>query len=300
MRNTIRLILMVAALLAIVAAPALAQFTIGGHDEQSEWYGAFWLTAAPSPGAVVGSGGAAPHLLISEVVMTPTAGEFIEICNSTSEPIDLTDVYLSDDWWTGVTPPACYCRLPEAGYAAGVHVSDFIVRFPPGTLIPAGGVYVIAVDGSGFALTYGFTADFEIMSTDATPDMIPLGGGAGGAGGALITNSNENVSLFYWDGIADNVCDIDYVQWAASSSGNEVDKTNIAVDGPDADALASPYLPDLPAGLQAFAPSAAAGFSLTRGQCDEAGELPASNGCIGGGPTPTKRGTWGELKIHYR
>ncbi|MCP3999011.1 MAG: lamin tail domain-containing protein, partial [bacterium] len=39
---------------------------------------------------------AADHLVLSEIAVTPSEGEFVEIHNPTSAVIDLTDVYLSD------------------------------------------------------------------------------------------------------------------------------------------------------------------------------------------------------------
>ncbi|MCH8957332.1 lamin tail domain-containing protein, partial [candidate division KSB1 bacterium] len=177
------------------------------------------------------------HLLISEAVVTPTASEFIEIANPTGSAIDLDDYYLSDD--------ADYALLPGAfgaGPAPSISSSDFIVQFPSGATIPAGGVLVVAFDGAGFLAAFGSAADFEIKGTDAgTPDMIPtiLGSSAG------LTNGGENVVLFVWDGASDLVADVDMVNIGTPSVANAIgDKTGVSVDGPDADVIASTYLPD--------------------------------------------------------
>ena len=297
MRRAARLIVGVVALLALGSSTAFAQLLPGGHDEQAEPFAVTWVVSGgPSPGGV-GAGGMAPHLLISEVVVTPTAGEYIEICNGTPAPIDLSNVYLSDDWFTGVAPPVGYHKTPEPGYTVGVS-SDFIARFPAGAVIPPGGVFVIAVDGAAFFGTYGALPDFEIKSVDpGVPDMILPNGG--GTGSSLLTNSSEMVSLYYWDQTSDNVCDLDYVQWGSPTSGNGVEKTGLAVDGPDPDAVATPYFPDIAVGGQAFLPGSPA-TSLERTECSEPIEPPSSNGCVPGGPTPTHKSTWGDIKVMYR
>lgn len=177
------------------------------------------------------------HLLLSEAVLTPTLGEFIEIANPTGSTVNLSNYYLSDD--------ADYALLPGnfgAGPAPSIAASDFIVQFPPGSLIPPQGVIVVAFDGAGFETTFGFKADFEIHGTDAgTPDMAAtiVGSTAG------LTNTGENAVLFFWDGASDLVVDVDMVILGTPSAANSIgDKTGVAVDGPDADTTPSTYLPD--------------------------------------------------------
>lgn len=281
--------------LAMLASPAAAQFVIGGHDETSESM-VVWQLANPSPGAG-GIGPAHPHLLLSEIVVTPTGGEYIEICNPTGAPVDLTNYYVSDDWYTGA-PPSCYCNVVAPGYGVAVN-SDFTARFPAGSIIPAGGVITIASSGADFQLAYGFLPDFELNATSGAPDMLILSNNLP-LSLALLTNGSEMVMLFYWDGVSDNVCDVDYVQWGSLASGNGVDKSNIAIDGPDADAVATPFFPDTPPAAQAFAPAPPAGSSLARLECAETLETQPGNGCIPGGPTPTLVPTWGRLKAIYR
>lgn len=60
--------------------------------------------------------------------------------------------------------------------------------------------------------------------------------------GGLTDNSGEVVILYTWDGMSDLVMDIDYVVWGDKVEA--VDKTGILIDGPDADADTSAYLPD--------------------------------------------------------
>ncbi len=196
-----------------------------------------WLCSSASAGVPVND-----HLLLCEVVVTPTAGEYIEIVNPTAGTIDLSNYYLSDY--------ADYALIPgvSGGGPAPVGVSsDFIVRFPAGAMIAANEVQVIAFDGTGFAATFpGNTADYEINSTDGTvPDMIiefepPMGGFAMG-----LSNSGENVVLFFWDGVSDLVQDVDMVNVGTPTIVNAIaDKSLVSVDGPDADAIATNYLAD--------------------------------------------------------
>ncbi len=174
------------------------------------------------------------HLLLSEAVVTPTSGEFLEITNPTASAVALDNYYLSDD--------EDYALLPGAsgsGPAPNIGSSDFIVQFPAGASIPAGGVVTIAFDAAGFFTAYAVVADFEIHGTDAgVPDMIAtdLGASAG------LTNSGENAVLFFWDGASDLVSDVDMVNIGTPSSTNDIgDKTGVSVDGPDGDTTASTY-----------------------------------------------------------
>jgi len=296
MKKAMAVFPVVLALVVAIAAPAAAQLTIGGHDETSENLNLFWVPGAPSPGAGVGFGGGNPHLLLSEIVVTPTAGEYIEICNPTGAAVDLSNYYLTDDWFS--TGGTGYFQLPAGGYSIPI-TSDFTARFPAGTVIPAGGVYTIASDGAGFLATYGVPADFELNATSPSIDMVIVSNNLP-LSVALLTNSSEMVMLFYWDGASDNVCDIDYVQWGSLASGNGVDKTGLAVDGPDADAIATAYLPDTPPGAQVFVPAPGFGSSILRQTCIEAAESVPGNGCIPGGPTFTDQPTWGRVKVMYR
>ena len=214
------------------------------------------------------------HLLLSEAVVTPTANEFLEIYNPTAAPVALDNYYLSDD--------EDYALLPGAsgsGPAPSIGTSDFIVQFPAGAMIPAGGVLVIAFDGAGFSAAFGGPADFEIHGTDpGTPDMIATDVGSPTAG---LTNSGENAVLFFWDGATDLVHDVDMLNIGTPSSTNDIaDKTGVSVDGPDADTAASTY------GTDAFTmPQQAAdpgfGFSTKRTATESGFEVAGANGLTG-------------------
>ncbi|MGH1366957.1 MAG: hypothetical protein ACRBF0_25585, partial [Calditrichia bacterium] len=65
------------------------------------------------------------HLLLSEVVATPTAGEFIEIANPTASAVALDNYFLSDDEDYALVPGAA-----GAGPAPNIGGSDFVAQFP--------------------------------------------------------------------------------------------------------------------------------------------------------------------------
>jgi hypothetical protein len=284
-------------LLVAIAIPAGAQQVIGGHNETSENMLLLWVPGVPNPG-LTGAGGAAPHLLLSEVVVTPTAAEYVEICNPTGIAVELDKYYVSDDWFSGAVPATGYHQLPAPAYSIPI-TSDFTAGFPAGTVVPPGGVYTVAADGAGFLATYGIAPDFELNPTSGATDMVIVSGNSP-LSLALLTNTSEMVMLFHWDEASDNVCDVDYVQWGVLASGNGVDKTGVAIDGPDPDAIATAYLADTPPAGQTFVAAPGGGASIQRQSCQESPELAPGNGCVPGGPTPTHQPTWGQIKTMYR
>ncbi len=177
------------------------------------------------------------HLLITETVSTLTAAEYIEIYNPTGSPISLANYYLSDDEDYALLPGAT-----GAGPAPIIDSFDFIVQFPAGAVISDGEVVVIAFDGAGFFLAYGLSANYEIIGTDGTPDMIATNVGSTRG----LTNSGENVVLFFWDGAGDLVQDVDMTNIGTPSAANDIgNKTGVTVDGPDADTTPSAYAADV-------------------------------------------------------
>lgn len=84
-------------------------------------------------------------LLITEIAVVPTNGEFIEIYNNGNASIDLTDVYLTDATFAG--GGTYYYQLVTGGGGGGDFV-DFFARFPAGASINAGEYQTIALAGS--------------------------------------------------------------------------------------------------------------------------------------------------------
>ncbi len=190
---------------------------------------------------------AADHLLITEFVVTPTDGEFIEIYNPTASTIDLSDYYLSD----AVTGnDNRYVDIVDG--SATTYTSDFIARFPAGATLGADAFAVVSMhDDADFTAEYGTLPDYEINDasggTDGIADMVDPGGLIGGSAG--LSNAGEMIILFHWDGASDLVDDVDYVVWGDLAEA--VDKTGLAKDGPDVDTDPTTYLDDTPVSSQA-------------------------------------------------
>ncbi|NUO82194.1 lamin tail domain-containing protein, partial [candidate division KSB1 bacterium] len=183
------------------------------------------------------------HLLISEFVVTPTPGEFVEIYNPTASAIDLSNYYLSDEVFNNNNN---YINVVKGGFTA--FSSDFMVKFPNGTSIGPKQFLTIAFSGAGFNTTYGKPANFEIRNDDAnTPDMDRASASSVGVNAGL-SDDGEVLMLFYWDGQNDLVQDVDYVVWGDKAEA--VDKTGVSIDGPDADANTSTYFADTPVANQ--------------------------------------------------
>ncbi|MHC4877098.1 MAG: choice-of-anchor I family protein [Planctomycetota bacterium] len=181
-----------------------------------------------------------PKLLLTEISVTPTAGEFIEIHNPSDVTVDLSDYYISDATFSG--GGAFYYNIVTGTNAGGGGFADFLARFPDGATIAPGEYQTIALNGSdNFNTTYGVDATYELFedgAADAIPDMREgLAGSINNQGG--LSNSGEVVAFFQWDGASDLVTDVDYAVWGDKAEG--VDKTGVAIDGPDGDATASTY-----------------------------------------------------------
>ncbi|MCP4535660.1 MAG: ExeM/NucH family extracellular endonuclease [Chloroflexi bacterium] len=184
------------------------------------------------------------RLLMTEIAVTPTTGEYIEIHNPTSDTIDLSNVYLFDA--TYANGGAYYYNIVTGADAGGGGYGDFHARFPDGATIPAGAYQTVALNGSdNFFATYGILPTYELYGDGGTLDVIPdmreaLPGSINDQGG--LTNGGEIAILYFWDGFSDLVTDLDYVVWGDKDEA--VDKTGVSIDGPDADSTASTYLAD--------------------------------------------------------
>ncbi|MCK4256731.1 lamin tail domain-containing protein, partial [candidate division WOR-3 bacterium] len=183
-----------------------------------------------------------PYLLISEVCVTPTNGEFVEIYNPLSIPIELNNFYLFDGIYLNDNDYINIVDGTDTGY-----YQDFLARFPYGTTIMPGEYLTIAMNDS-FSTYYAIDPDFEltpngISDGDSIPDM--LNGGAGGIGNNPgLSNNGESVILFYWDWTTDLVYDSDIIVWGDKDEA--ANKTGIWKDGPDSGTDSSQYLPDTP------------------------------------------------------
>jgi endonuclease I len=192
-------------------------------------------------------------LVISELAVTPTEGEFIEVHNKGNDTIDLSDVYLTDATYT--PDETFYYKIVEGGGGGG-GFSDFFAKFPSGASIAPGEYQTIALNGStDFQSTYGVQPTYELYEDAASPDSIDdmlearpgsIAGQGGLSGGQ---NDGEVLILFYWDGTTDLVQDLDYLVWGDKWEG--VNKSGQAIDGPDGDTDNSTYLTETPVANQA-------------------------------------------------
>jgi len=209
------------------------------------------------------------NLLISEAAVQPNfSGEFIEVYNPADLPVSLDDVYIADY-------PAYYGVVN--GVSAGGY--DFNMRFPEGAVIEAGGVIVIAVYTAGdFFDTYGFYPDFD---TEASDENAPAMEGSFG----MMPNLNdvaEMVVLYSWGGSGDLVTDIDYIGYGEPMELDQMDKTGVTIDGPDADSDTSGYLADTAITSQDLMVAPGDGQSMKRTDFTEGAETKTGgNGMTG-------------------
>ncbi len=179
------------------------------------------VDAPPSPPAP-------KKLLLTEVVLTPTAGEFIEIANPNSVAISLDNYYLTDS--------QKYATLPAGPMT--VDPADMLIRFPANAMLAPGAVATVAFDtATNFQITYGVAPTYSIAG--GTMRIVAQNGTAS------MTNGGEMVALIWWDGASDLVKDCDAVNVGVPSAGNLLpNKTNVAVDGPDSGMTTSTYASD--------------------------------------------------------
>ncbi len=208
----------------------------------------------------------AVHLLISEVVVTPTEGEFVELYNPTSAAIALDNVYLADY--------NSYYTVAQG--TGGPGANDFIAQFPAGSSIPAGGFVVVSIQtATDFSSIYGVFPDFDMDAADTgAPAMtVTLGTDAG------LSNGSEMLVLFSWDGTSDLVQDLDYVLWGSN--------TNPAMDKSGINAGSSTYLADTtPASQMSTSSANSSGTSLERCDTSEGAETDTGgNGLTGNDET---------------
>ncbi|MCB9134880.1 MAG: lamin tail domain-containing protein [Anaerolineales bacterium] len=134
-------------------------------------------------------------LLISEVlydhVGTEPTGEWIEIYNATSSPVDLTNFKIGDE--------------ETQGGGEGMY------RFPDGTTLLSDETFVIANQATVFFAAYGFNPDFELNETDPTvPNLTPYTPWA--TGSINLANAGDEVLLL---DPGNNV--VDAVSWGTST-----------------------------------------------------------------------------------
>ena len=192
--------------------------------------------------------GQVDHVVFTEVVLTPSDGEYVEISNPTESGVDLTNYYLTDG--TDISSSKLYYNLPiEDNYWSGSS-TDFICRFPNGyTLAPGAAIKISLRDNSAYESVYGqipdISLDDDMLSVSEDSDT------KGNPNAPKLHNSSETLILFYWDGSSAIVKDVDYLIWGNNSFS--IDKSG--VDG---------YLSDTPASSQSLMPIHATNEKLVR------------------------------------
>ena len=211
--------------------------------------------------------GQVDHVIFTEVVLTPSDGEYVEISNPTESAVDLTNYYLTDG--TDISSSKLYYNLPiEDNYWSGSS-TDFICRFPSGyTLAPGAEIKISLRDNSAYESVYGQTPDISLDD-----DMLSVSEALdtkGNPGAPKLHNSSETLILFYWDGSSEIVKDVDYLIWGDNSFA--IDKSGI--DG---------YLSDTPTSSQSLMPVHATNEKLVRlDKSSEGGETQANGNGITG------------------
>lgn len=207
---------------------------------------------------------ASDHLLISEVLIdspgssatenNDVSSEFVEIYNPTNETIALGNYILTDY--------PSYHTLPAGSFDYGVNSFDYMLKFPPTATLKPGQIAVVTLDAvtfftevgtnfggteKGYSALAGGPLLFEIKNTDAAvPEMINLKSLAPNPTTFLKTNPGEFVALIYWNGLTDLVYDVDIIQWGQIVRADQlINKSGVAVDGPDAGEQPSTYKTDL-------------------------------------------------------
>jgi hypothetical protein len=204
-------------------------------------------------------------LLLSEVVLTPDAGEMIEIVNTSTDDVDLTTYYLSDS--------GNYYRMP---LDKTVDATDFIVKFPDGAHIPGHTAFTIALAATAsFTTTYGVAPTFSLKDTGTTTLMMTS---IAMIGMPQLTNPGEPIILFQWDGQSDLVRDVDILIAGAPATNNALpSKSGVLQDGPDADAQMSQYAADA-GSMRTQGPAPGVGQSIKRILLEDCHETQSGTG----------------------
>ncbi|MBW2700438.1 MAG: lamin tail domain-containing protein [Deltaproteobacteria bacterium] len=230
------------------------------------------------------------HLLLTEVCVSPTDGEFIEIHNPSGQAVALDNYYLWDA--THATSDTFYWLI-----ASGLTISeyDFMAKFPAGSSIAPGAYMTVAIAGqTGFNTTFSVDPDFALTGavSGSTLAMEEAFGGSIGAGPPTLSNAGEVVILLHWDGASDLVQDVDYLLWGDGDEAS--DKSGVTVGG-------STYLNDTPVGDQEVVANDghSNGDSFQREDLLEGTEiLTGGNGIIGHDETSENLATtWKEAAV---
>ena len=211
----------------------------------------------------------ADHLMINEVVLQPSAGEYVLITNPTASIISLKDYYLTDA--TDKANAKYYYNLPAGTDYWSESSTDFIARFPD-TTISAGGSIILSMGRtSDYVTTYGSSPNLALK--DDMLDAVDGVSSIGGSPNVKLDNTAEGLILFYWDGSSATVKDVDYLIWGTDSttaSAYTLDKSSVIG-----------YLADTPVTDQSYMTTHVDGFKLIRNGEEGSESSSGGNGITG-------------------
>lgn len=223
------------------------------------------------------------HLLLTRVVTSPDHAESISIHNPTSDPINLSDYYISDS-------ENYYRMQTESVLSPSSEISGYTARFPD-IEIPSNQTLVLV-----------FNEDYSVFYEDFIPDLLLFGSNdnsmiepddnAFGFSNNKIDDNAECIILFEWDGnLENNIKDIDYFVWATTDGiTTAIDKTDIGTYLDDTSLLEQKYFQQVPSEYSAFS---------RKVELDEIGEVDVGgNGIWGNDETSENfRESWEIISI---
>jgi hypothetical protein len=158
----------------------------------------------------------ANHIIFSRITTTPDDAEMVAIYNPTSEAINLSNYYLSDEG-------SYYYNLPSDNSYWSESDNDFIARFPNIDIAPNQTLTIGFHDITSFNNHYSLNPDFSLQE-----DMLSVSNDTNtiGSDNNILSNNFESLILFYWDGSSSIIQDVDYFVWGFAQAG--VDKTGVS------------------------------------------------------------------------
>ena len=201
------------------------------------------------------------HLILTEVVLQPSDGEYVRIENLTSQTVNLGDYYLTDA--TDQANGKYYYNLPSGTDYWSGGSTDFLVRLPNQDLAAGASIVIGLSTAARYQTAYGTLPDLALKEDFTGQTSI------GNALYGFLANTTETLVLFNWDAVSATVKDVDYLLWGDSTFA--VDKS--AVSG---------YLADTPIPNQSHAPVPVSGEKLIRAANSEGTEASTGGNGITG------------------
>ena len=167
------------------------------------------------------------HLLFNRITIQPTEAEFLSIYNPTSDPINMSNYYLTDA--TKSSSSDFYYKINSGNDFWSNNYADFIARFPDNYIIEAGDSLVLGLhDAQTFSNYYGYDADLTLFEDmrDAIDGQVTISLSDAFVQTNILGDDSEVLILFKWDGISENLVeDIDYFLWGGTNDA--IDKTGV-------------------------------------------------------------------------